>query len=145
LLDLAVPRDVAPEVAEVAGVHLDNIDDLGDATRRAFASRWREVPAAEAIIDEEVRRARSDIGQRHADPAITDLVESMEMRRQRLLRAVPPDFTPAQVEEIDRITRAITARLLHDPILYLRDNAKDAAALRRARQMLGLSEAEGVQ
>ena len=145
LLDLAVPRDVAPDVVEVAGVHLSNIDDLGAATREAFKGRSEDVPAAEAIIEVEVERARADIGQRLADPAIAALVSSMESRRQRLLGAIPADLIPDQVGEIDRITRALTARMLHDPILYLRDNAGDAAALDRARLMLGLTEAEEVE
>ena len=145
LLDLAVPRDVAPDAAEVAGVHLSNIDDLGAAMRNAFAGRWEDVPAAEAIIEAEVGRTRSEIGQRRADPAISALVASMEARRRRLLGSAPTGLTRGQVDEVDRITRAITARLLHDPIVYLLDNARDAEALDRARLMLGLSEAEEVE
>jgi glutamyl-tRNA reductase len=142
LLDLAVPRDVAPDVGGLDGVHLYNIDDLGAATREAFASRWQEVPAAEAIIAQEVRRAAADIGRRRADPAVTALVDAMESQRLRLMRALPSDFSPEQTDEVDRITRALTARLLHEPILHLRDNANDPDALTHARQVLGLSEDE---
>jgi glutamyl-tRNA reductase len=145
LLDLAVPRDVSPDVVEVVGVHLSNIDDLGAATQAAFAGRWEDMPVAEAIVADEVGRARADLGQRRADPAITALVAAVEARRQRLLRSVPASLTPDQQDEIDRVTRAITARLLHDPILYLRDSARDPAALDRARRMLGLGEAEEVE
>src|SRR5207244_215678 len=98
--------------------------------------------AAEAIILEEVARARADMRRRHADPAISELIDEMESRRRRLLGAVPGDFSPEQVEEVDRITRAITARLLHQPILYLRENTRDAKALDRVRRILGLGEAE---
>ena len=94
LLDLAVPRDVAPDVMEVAGVHLSNIDDLGAATREAFAGRFEDVPAAEAIIEVEVARARAEMGQRLADPAISALVASMESRRQQLLGAIALAVVP---------------------------------------------------
>lgn len=142
LLDLAVPRDVAPDVRGMPGVHLLNIDDLSAATRKAFASRWEEVPAAEAIILAEVERARSDIGRRHADPAITELLSAMEARRQRLLDSVDGELGEQQLEAVDRVTRAILARLLHEPILYLRENARDAEAVERVRNILGLGEAE---
>lgn len=142
LLDLAVPRDIAADVVEVAGVYLYNIDDLAAATEAAFAGRRQDVPAAEVIVAAEVGRARSDMGRRRADPAIVSLVAAMESRRQRLLRSLPADLSRAQAEEVDRITRAITARLLHDPIVYLRDNAQSAEALEQARRVLGLVEAE---
>ena len=142
LLDLAVPRDVDPDVAGIEGAHLFNLDDLGTAVQAGLKRRREEVPAAEAIIVEEVERVTAYLTSRQADPALAALVDEMESRRRLLLGALPSDFSPAQAEEVDRVTRVITRRLLHHPLVYLREHAADPDALQRAREILGLAEEE---
>src|SRR3989442_15066990 len=56
LLDLAVPRDVEPAVAQLENVFLYDIDDLQAVAAQATAQRRGEIPAAERIVSEEVDR-----------------------------------------------------------------------------------------
>jgi glutamyl-tRNA reductase len=57
LVDLSVPRAIDASVAEIAGVNLRTVDDLGDIARASAVQRAREVPLVEAIADDEARRA----------------------------------------------------------------------------------------
>ncbi|MEA2645889.1 MAG: glutamyl-tRNA reductase [Chloroflexota bacterium] len=142
VLDLAVPRDVDPDVATIPGAHLFNLDDLGSAVEAGLSHRREELPAAEAIIAAEVDRATADLASRRADPAAAALVDEMEERRRLLLGALPADFTAAQAAEVERVTAVIARRLLHHPLVYLREHAADPDALARAREILGLAKDE---
>src|SRR5206468_4959716 len=53
LIDIAVPRDVAPDVADVADVFLYNVDDLQEVVERGLQVRQSEVERVEAIVEEE--------------------------------------------------------------------------------------------
>jgi glutamyl-tRNA reductase len=57
LVDLSVPRVIAPAVAGLAGVTLRTVDDLGDVVRASALRRAREIPGVEAIAREEAHRA----------------------------------------------------------------------------------------
>ena len=66
LVDLAVPRDVDPEVASLGGVELHTIDDLEPVVQDAFAQRRAEFPAADSILRREVARFRRWLSAREA-------------------------------------------------------------------------------
>ena len=138
IIDMAVPRDVDPEVAQVSGVHLLNIDDLHTMAESNREERKAWVPAAERIIDDELHTTRLALEARESAPTVEALVHRVEQLRdtvlERHLSRVPPD----QVETRDvmrGLADALTARFLHGPVRALRESPDpilDAAVMRDA-------------
>jgi glutamyl-tRNA reductase len=141
LLDLAVPRDIEPAVARVPGAHLYNVDHLAQAVDRGLQERTREVPAADAIVRDELLRVEADLTQQRAIPAIAALVAEVERRRvDHLAKNLPAGLTPGQLAEVDRLTRSLAAKMLHGPISYLREHPEDASTAMLVRDLFQLDE-----
>jgi glutamyl-tRNA reductase len=141
ILDLAVPRDVDPGVSSVPGAHLFNVDDLAATVDRGLAERRLQVPAATSILTEEVRRTELEVVRHSAAPTISSLVGELERRRQdHLRRHRPAGLDDSQLAEVDRLTRALTTKLLHGPIAYLREHPSDTAAAMLVRDLFQLDE-----
>lgn len=126
LVDIALPRDVEPEVMSLPGVTLRDLDDLSQWAQRGIEQRATEVDQVRSIINEEVERFSSEQAQRQAAPLVAQLREVVEeMRRSELERygARLGDLSPQQREAIDAITKRIAAKLLHTPSVRLREAA----------------------
>ncbi|MFT5522076.1 MAG: glutamyl-tRNA reductase [Pirellulaceae bacterium] len=127
VLDLAVPRDFAPEIAEQVGVYLYCIDDLQvacDANRRA---REREWPLAERIIEEETSGFMKELNHRSTGPTIrrlkqrADEIKSDELGR---LWNKLANLDPKTRKEVERSFDRLVNKLLHPPLESLRDEAE---------------------
>ena len=141
LLDLAVPRDVAPGVAEIEGAHLFNVDDLAATVDRGLVERARQLPAAAAILADEILRTDLELAQQRAVPTIASLVKEVERRRLEHIRTnAPASLTEQQLLEVDRLTRALAAKILHGPIAYLREHPADSATAMLVRDLFQLDE-----
>lgn len=126
LVDIAVPRDIDPSVADVAGVTVLDMDDLGAFADRGLAERRREVDAVRAILDEELERYRSATSAREMAPVIVALREGAEALRTAELeraRARLGDLDDAQIAAVEKLTQGLVAKLLHQPTVALRDAA----------------------
>jgi glutamyl-tRNA reductase len=146
IVDLAVPRDVEPAVAELPSVTLIDIDQLGGSLDEHLASRREAIPAAEAIIEVELRRTLEVLGQRDAaGPAITALTHRAEVLRQREVERTlgrMPGLDAEGRERIDALTQSLVRKLLHDPIKMLRESVDDPAIALVLRQAFGLDDIE---
>jgi glutamyl-tRNA reductase len=125
IIDMAVPRDVEPEVGRVPGVHLINIDDLQSIARANREERTASMPAAEGIVDEELRATRMALDARDSAPTVAALVSRVGQLRdgilERHLARVP--ITEVETREAMRgLADALTARFLHGPIRALRES-----------------------
>jgi glutamyl-tRNA reductase len=125
IIDMAVPRDVEPAVDRVHGVHLLNIDDLQTIALANREERMASVPAAEAIVDEELRATRVALEARESAPTVQALVKRVEDLRdgvlERHLARVPA--TQLETREAMRdLAEALTAKFLHGPIRALRES-----------------------
>jgi glutamyl-tRNA reductase len=125
-VDLAVPRDVDPDVHSLPGCTVLNIDDLETVAAESLDKRLAEVPRAEAIVAEEA--ARFVLRQRElaAAPAIASLRRrAEEIRAAELARAAGrlADLSPAERRSVESLTAQIVAKLLHAPTV----RAKEAA------------------
>jgi glutamyl-tRNA reductase len=123
-IDIAVPRDVAPEVNNVEGCFVYDIDDLQQVAAQNQTARNREAEAAESIVSREVTRYADRLSQAPATEAIKQLLQEAETLRlaevARLTASQP--LTPEQFAAIDRLTKSLTAKLLHPQIAALRDS-----------------------
>jgi glutamyl-tRNA reductase len=117
LIDLAVPRDIEPEVSQLDDVFLYSVDDLGRIAQEGMAAREGAVKHAEAIIDTEVHDFMHWMGARNAVPAIRALRDQAELSRrselERALKALERGEDPRLVME--RMSEALTNKILHPP------------------------------
>ncbi|MGA7158469.1 MAG: glutamyl-tRNA reductase [Acidobacteriaceae bacterium] len=129
-IDIAVPRDVAPEVNKVEGCFVYDIDDLQQVAIQNKAVRNREAEAAETIVTREVERYSDRISQAPVTESIKELLlGAEEMRQQELARIAQQlarhPLTPEQMAAVERLTKSLTGKLLHPQIAALRDSAAE--------------------
>jgi glutamyl-tRNA reductase len=133
MVDLAVPRDIEPEVGELDDVYLYTVDDLGELVRAGHDERSSHVAQAEAIIDAQVGSFLHWMEGRQLVPAIRALRDSAEAARQneldRALRMLQRGDDPRAV--LEALSHGLTNKLLHAPTQALRDApAADRTELR---------------
>jgi glutamyl-tRNA reductase len=138
IIDMAVPRDVDPEVAQVSGVNLLNVDDLHTMAETNRQERTAWVPAAERIIDDELHATRLALEARESAPTVEALVHHVEHLRdsvlERHLSRVPAGEVTTR-DAMRELADALTARFLHGPLRALRespDPTLDAAVMSEA-------------
>lgn len=147
ILDLAVPRDVEPEAAEVDGVELFDIDHLQDVIYANLSFREAHRPRAEQAVLQSVAELSEELEARGASSVIAALVDRAEVVRQGELRraiARMRPIDPTEREHLERLTQAIAAKLMHQPITFLRKHADDPDRRRLLEEAFGLLPAEGV-
>jgi glutamyl-tRNA reductase len=127
LLDLAVPRDIAPEVASLANVYLYTVDDLEQVIEENRASRREAAQQAEAIIDVQVEhylgwwqaQGRQDALRRLRADGESARDDALARARDALAAGEPADAV------VQRLAHQLTNRLLHAPSTALRQAALD--------------------
>lgn len=117
MVDLAVPRDIEPEVARLDDVFLYTVDDLAQVVQTGMESRQAAVAQAEAIIDSRVQSFMHWVGDRAVVPVIRDLHESSEALRlaelERARRLLARGDDPEAV--LEALSKGLTAKFLHGP------------------------------
>jgi glutamyl-tRNA reductase len=132
MVDLAVPRDIEPEVKALGDVYLYTVDDLAGVVQTAQANRQAAVAQAEAIVDAGVQSFMHWVDQRSAVPLIQQLnAQAEEWRAMELTRARK---MLAKGEDVDAVLEALakglSQKMLHGAMAEL--HAGDAAARERA-------------
>ncbi len=128
-IDIAVPRDIDPEMNRVEGVFLYDIDDLQSVSVSHLGERTREAQRAEVIIAEEVLRFQRRVQALNAAPMIVDLLNSAEeMRLAELRRAQArlQSLTPEQQAAVESLTRGLMNKFLHLPMQAIKVAALEA-------------------
>jgi len=117
IVDLAVPRDVEPEVANLDDAFVYTVDDLGRIAADGVAARSNAVQQAEAIIDTEVRDFMQWMSTRGAVPTIRALRDQAERNRrhelERAMKSLEKGDDARQV--LERLSEALTNKLMHGP------------------------------
>jgi glutamyl-tRNA reductase len=132
MVDLAVPRDIEPEVKHLSDVYLYTVDDLAAVVQTGQANRQAAVAQAEVIIDAGVQSFMHWVDQRSSVPLIQQLnAQTQEWRAAELARARK---LLAKGEDVDAVlealSRGLTQKMLHGALAEL--HAGDAAARERA-------------
>ena len=138
VVDIAVPRDVGPGVAELPGVTVFDLDDVSEWAERGRSQRLAEVASVETIIVDELERYAVESTALQAAPLVSALRSHAESIRanevERLARRLR-HLDPADLEAVEMLTKGIVAKLLHEPSVRLRaqagtpQGARNAAAL----------------
>jgi glutamyl-tRNA reductase len=140
IVDLAVPRDVEPEVAQLNDVYVYTVDDLGEIVKTGSESRQAAVSQAEAIIETRVRDFEAWLQTRHAVPVIQGLKSRAEALRdaevERARKQLARGDDPQAV--LEHLAQALTNKFLHAPVSALHQSANDDEAARaRLLALLG--------
>ncbi|MEX0912742.1 MAG: glutamyl-tRNA reductase, partial [Gemmatimonadota bacterium] len=126
IIDLAMPRDVDPQVGDEPNVFLYNIDDLQQIVEDSLERRRSEIPRADEIIDIGVAEFWAWYSSLAVVPTIRDLrTRGESVRRSELDRTLRRlAHLPAEDQQaIDALTRSLLNKLLHTPTVRLREAA----------------------
>jgi glutamyl-tRNA reductase len=132
IVDIAVPRDVDPTAGELAGVTLLDMDDLGRFVEVGVAGRQREAARARVLLEGELDRYRSLSTAREVAPLITSMRERAEAVRVAEVERHSAGLDAREREVLEAATKAIVAKLLHEPTVRLKDAAGTAKGDRLA-------------
>ena len=130
-IDIAVPRDVDPEMNKLDGIFVYDIDDLQQVVSANVANREREAARANEIIETELQRFVARLQTQEVAPTIVSLQEHLENIRQAELdrvRGKLGKLTPEQESAIEALTRGIVNKVLHTPITAMKNAAAEAEA-----------------
>jgi glutamyl-tRNA reductase len=146
ILDMAVPRDVEPSVSGIAGVRLVDIDGLRASVAEGDAQLSEEVARAQGIVDEEVRR----FAVRKRSERLAPLIRALRERGDAVLaselgrfRSELSGLTPDEREAVEALARGIVSKLLHDPIVRLKELSgpgNDATYARVLAELFGIEQ-----
>jgi glutamyl-tRNA reductase len=144
LVDLAVPRDIEPEVADLRDVYLYTVDDLRGVVAEGLKSRQAALGEAERIVDAQVDAFIEWCNAQDAVPLVRALRNGMlrtrDLATERALAELRRGRPPEQV--VQRLAHDLTNKLAHGPSVRIRRAGEqgDAALLQAARRLLGLDD-----
>ncbi|MGB3224479.1 MAG: glutamyl-tRNA reductase [Desulforhopalus sp.] len=148
-IDIAVPRDLDPGLNEIGNVYLYDIDDLSNVVEVNKSERDKEAVKAARIVDEEMLKFERWFLGLAVTPTIQALKEKMDnigySELDRTLARMP-DMTDSDRENLTRMVTAITAKIMHDPLMYLKSEScagRDNSDLKvtTIRELFGLTKA----
>ena len=146
ILDIALPRDVDPAVAEMDNVFLYDLDDLRAVVSASVERRHRELPAAEQLIGEEVEKYWQWVAGLAAVPVVTRFRDEMNRVRERELATALRrlgDLTPEQRAAVEHFSQSLMNKFLHEPTVRLRAaaaNGRGLGVVDAARYLFALDE-----
>ena len=147
-IDIAVPRDIDPEMNKLDGIFVYDIDDLQQVVSSHVADRRVEADRAEAIVQMEVDKFQARLQTLDVVPTIVSLQEHLETVRQAEIDRVRGrlgTLTPEQELAVEALTRGIVNKIMHTPITTLKSAARDSAEVTTVvdlvRKLFGLRDA----
>ncbi|GAB2960909.1 glutamyl-tRNA reductase [Hymenobacter coalescens] len=120
LIDLSMPRSIAPAVEEVPGIMLYSLEAVQRSTAAALARRLAAVPQVRAIIDECLADLQSWSDELLVSPTIQKLKNALEQLRQEEVRRHRKKMSAEEMERVDELTRAMMQKVLKKPVLRLK-------------------------
>jgi len=148
IFDIAVPRDVEPNVGEIDGITLLNIDELQARIDSNRELRCAELAKVRRIVEEEVHEFDAWRQSLEVKPLIVDLRKRADQIREqeleRAMRRLEIDLSSSDSEIVQDLTRRIVNKMLHQPIVNLRTEAEKGNAIECAghvRRLFGLEAA----
>lgn len=124
-IDIAVPRDIDPEINRINNVYVYDIDDLKSAIQENIEERKQEAIRGDRIVDAAVIQFRRWFQGLDVVPTIVDLRNKMEAIRQKELKKTFGALRSASEDDraaIDRLTAALVKKILHDPTVFLKES-----------------------
>lgn len=143
MFDLAVPRDIEPAAAKLPNVFLHDLDALGAIVAQSLDQRRAEVPKAEAIVAEEVKRFLRWYRSLDLKPTITAFRGHFERIAREEVERHRSRFRPEDQAAAEALAHGIIQKLLHRPTTRLSHSAEEGGAIARidaVRDLFGIEE-----
>ncbi|RMF00184.1 MAG: glutamyl-tRNA reductase, partial [Chloroflexi bacterium] len=131
LIDIAVPRDIDPDVTEIPNVYLHDIDDLQGQAEDNVQARRAEIPQVEQIVAEEAAQFLNWYASLDVVSTITDLrgqIEDVRLRELELLFNRLSHLDERERELVKTMSHRLVNKILHSPTLRLKDEAANGNA-----------------
>src|SRR5450755_3077851 len=147
-IDIAVPRDVDPEMNKIDGIFVYDIDDLQQAVSSHVSDRKKEAEKAEAIVTSEVEKFHARLQSLDVVPTIVSLQDHLETIRQAEIDRVRGrlgSMTTDQELAVEALTRGIVNKIMHTPISTLKTAARDpesTTVIELVRRLFNLHDEE---
>lgn len=152
LIDIAVPRDIEESVADLPTVTCFDVDDLQSALDGNMAQQRAEVPKVEGIIEDETNLFADWLAERQVVPLIVELRRQAKSianaeADQALRRLRNADVQAYEVAEdlIERLAHRLVNKLLHRPVIHLKERAAQGDGHEYAHMIRDLFELSGAQ
>jgi glutamyl-tRNA reductase len=129
-IDIAVPRDVDPQMNKLDGIFVYDIDDLQQVVASHISDRRAEADRAEAIVQLEVDKFQARMQTLDVVPTIVSLQEHLETVRQAEIDRVRGrlgTLTPEQELAVEALSRGIINKIMHTPITTLKSAARESS------------------
>jgi len=145
-IDIAVPRDIDPEVNQVDNAYLYDIDDLQRVVDGNLHERKREARRAEEIVEKEVQAFQVWLRNLAAGPTIAAMRKSLhDVRLDELerFRSRMSSMTPEQMAVVEEFGRGLVNKILHRPMVELKKSMNGSGApgqVELLRRLFGLGE-----
>lgn len=130
-IDIAVPRDVSPEMNKLDGIFVYDMDDLQQVASANSVQRGREAERALELVSAETKRFWQGLQGLDVVPTIVSLQEQLETIRQAevdKVRGKLGQLSPEQEHAIEAMTRGIVNKILHAPVTTLKSAARSQEA-----------------
>ena len=120
LIDLSVPRSIAPDVEQVAGALVYNIDDLQNKANDTLNKRLAAVPRVQEIIEEAIAGFGQWAQEMEVSPTIHRLKNALERIRQEEIARHLKNLDEAEVARVEKITKGMMQKIIKLPVLQLK-------------------------
>jgi glutamyl-tRNA reductase len=144
MVDIAVPRDIEPEVGNLEDIYLYCVDDLHEIIEESLYSRREAAVQAEEIIDNQVDHFIAWLRTQDAVPVIRAIREKAEAESASLVEKAKKQLEQGLTAEIvlDELARALTKKLLHEPSRQLRQSGfnTDNNLIEAARSLFNIKD-----
>jgi glutamyl-tRNA reductase len=137
LIDIAVPRDMDPNIEEIDNAYLFDIDDLKDIVQSNLGERQKEAEKISVMIAEEMNAFKDWLNTLGVVPIVTALREKALAIQQETMNSIEnkcPDLSERELRVLRKHTKSIINQLLRDPIL----RAKEMAVEPHSKELLAL-------
>ncbi len=124
LIDLSVPRSIAPEVEQIPGVLVYNIDDIQNRATAALKKRLASIPDVEMIVNYAVEEFKIWAREMIFSPAIQKFKEALEQIRQEEMRRFMKKMDENEAKTVETITKNIVNKIIRMPVMQLKAACK---------------------
>jgi glutamyl-tRNA reductase len=143
MLDLSVPRNIDPDVANLSFVDVANMDMLSDVTDEAYKKREEEVPLVKKIIDDEFSNYKLWLNEQRVVPTIKALTQKFESIRDNELNFFKNKIETNDFDKIENMTRRIVNKIAAYSIEHLRDHHHSEEVAEMVEKMFKLEAKNG--
>ncbi|MCC5946427.1 MAG: glutamyl-tRNA reductase [Bernardetiaceae bacterium] len=127
-IDLSIPRSIAPDIEEVAGAVLYNIDEISRRVNETIQKRKASMPKVREIIEEALEGFSDWTKEMLVSPAIQQLKNTLEQIRKEEMGRYLKNAEAEEYEKIDRITKSMMQKIIKLPVLQLKAACKRGEA-----------------